>query len=256
MAGRVDETRVRPFSTPRSPLAHIARMLEDIVTKTNAITAISPTPAITATPVTTTTTTAVTTVTSETDYPFDYEEMQRLARQGIEDLSREEPSRDANGNVIVDSFEVVRRLFLSIMQRMLEIPPPPPGPLQLPPGENESYVRRKIARLRMLKTEVDDPVDGPRILAETLERRAEIRRIVLGIGFDAITALGMMLGIVFRALGRAMLARFRAGKPVYGPADANDTEGELIRKLLRARRTFLGRPQTSGPKRRKWPRRR
>lgn len=222
------------------------------MTKTNAIPAITPTPVIPAT----TTTTAVPTVTKDTDYPFDYEEMQRIARKGIEDLSREERSRDANGNVIVDEFEVVRRMFLSIMQRMLEIPPPPPGPLELPPGENEAYVRRKIARLRMLKTETDDPVDGPRIEADTLERRAEIRRIVLGIGIDAITVLGMMLGIVFRGLARTMLARFRAGKPIYGPADADDTEGELIRKLHRVRRNFLGRPETSGPKRRKWPRRR
>jgi hypothetical protein len=228
-------------------------MLEDIVTKTNAITAITPTPATTAP---TTITTAVPTVTKDTDYPFDYEELQRVARKGIEGLNEIGPSRDANGNPIVDELEVVRRMFLSIMQRMLEIPPPPPGPLELPPGENESYVRRKIARLRMLKTEVDDPVDGPRIEAETLERRAEIRRIVLSIGFDAITAVGMVLGIVFRALGRTMLARFRAGKPIYGPADADDTEGELIRKLHRARRNFLGRPETSGPKRRKWPRRR
>jgi hypothetical protein len=224
-------------------------MLEDIVTKTNAIPAITPTPVIPAT----TTTTAVT---KDTHYPFDYEEMQRIARKGIEDLSREERSRDANGNVIVDEFEVVRRLFLRIMQRMLEIPPPPPGPLQLPPGENEAYVRRKIARLRMLKTETDDPVDGPRAEADTLERRAEIRRIALSIGFDAIIVMGMMLGIVFRGLAKAMLDRFRAGKPVYGPQDADDTEGQMIRTLLRVRRNFLGRPETSGPKRRKWPRRR
>jgi hypothetical protein len=230
-------------------------MLEDIVTKTNAIPAITPAPATLAI-TTTTAVPTVTKVTKDTDYPFDYEEMQRIARKGIEDLSREEPSRDANGNVIVDEFAVIRRMFLSIMQRMLEIPPPPPGPLELPPGENEAYVRRKITRLRMLKTETDDPVDGPRIEADTLERRAEIRRIVLGIGIDAITVMAMMLGIVFRALARTMLERFRAGKPIYGPADADDKEGALIRTLLRVRRNFLGRPETSGPKRRKWPQRR
>ncbi len=189
-------------------------------------------------------------------YPFDYDEMRRLAAEGIEGLNQIEPSRDANGNVVVDSFEVVRRMFLSIMQRMLELPPPPPGPLELPPGENEASVRRKITRLRMLKTAVNDPAGDPHALADTLERRAEIRRIVLGIGIDALKAMAMMLAIVFHALGKAMLERFRAGKPLAGPLDPDDTEGHLIRKLLRVRRLFLGRPVTSGPKRRKWPRRR
>lgn len=212
------------------------------MTKTNAIT--------------TTTALATITPTPDSDYPFDYVEMQRLARKGIEELSREGPSRHGNGDPLVAELAVVRQMFLSIMQRMLEIPPPPPGPLELPPGENESSVRRKITRLRLLKTEVDDPVDGPRAEADTLERRAEIRRIALGIGFDAITALAMMLGILFRALGRTMIERFRAGKPMFGPAGPDDKEGEVVRMLLRLRRNFLGRPETSVTKRRKWPRKR
>jgi hypothetical protein len=219
-------------------------MLEDIVTKTNAIT------------ITTTSATPAPTPTPETGYPFDYDELQRLAKESIEGLSQMEPTRDANGKPVVDAFEVVRQKFLSIFQRALEIPPPPPGPLELPPGVNEASVRRKIAHLRTLESGADDPARDPRILADTLERRAQIRRIVLGIGIDMLKAMAMLIGIVFHGLAKAIADRLRDGKPLYGPADANDTEGELIRKLLRVRRNFLGRPETSGPKRRKWPLRR
>lgn len=195
----------------------------------------------------------------EETYPFDYEDMRRRAREAIAGFSTLEPSLDADGNVIVDSFEVMRRLFLNIAQQMLELPPPPPGPLALGPGETEASVRRKIKRLRMLKTEVDDPVDGARIEAEKHETRAYLRRAFLGIGYDITTALTMLTGEAALAVGEVMKERFAQFNAVKQLPEAHDPGHPLsaaVRAMHRLRKAMHGRPEKRKGKERKRARRR
>ncbi len=189
---------------------------------------------------------------SEQTYPFDYEDMRRRAREAIEGFSTLEPSRDADGNVIVDSFEVMRQMFLNIAQRMLELPPPPSGPLELSLGETEVTVRRRITRLRMLKTEVDDLVDGARIEAERLERRADLRRAFLGIAHDSITAFTMLGGEALIAVGgvvRDGIAKFNAVKQLPEAHDPDSPLSVTVRSMHRLRKAMHGRPEKRKGKR-------
>jgi hypothetical protein len=185
--------------------------------------------------------------------------MRRRAREAIAGFSTLEPSLDANGNVIVDSFEVMRQLFLNIAQRMLELPPPPPGPLQLGPGETEVTVRRRISRLRRLKTEVDDPVDGARIEAEKLETRAYLRREFLGLGYDMTTAVAMLTGEALLAVGgvvRDGIAKFNAVKQLPEAHDPENPLSVTVRSIHRIRKAMHGRPEKRKRKERKRARRR
>lgn len=194
----------------------------------------------------------------EETYPFDYEDMQRRAREAIARFSSLEPSRDANGNVIVHGLELVRRLSLNIAQRMLELPPPPPGPIELGPGETEVSVRRKIRRLRALKTEVDDPIDGARIEAEKLETRAYLRREFLGIGYDLTTAMVIRTGEARLAAGGVLKERFAQFNAVKQLPEAHDPANPLsaaVRAMHRLRKAMHGRPQKRKGKERKRRRR-
>jgi hypothetical protein len=196
---------------------------------------------------------------TEETYPFDYEDLQRRAREAIEGFSSIEPSYDANGKVIVDSFEVMRQLFLSIARRMLELPPPPPGPLALGPGETEVSVRRKIRRLRMLKTEVDDPVDGARLEAEKLERRADLRRAFHDIGYDILTAVTMLGGETLLAFGGLVKEGEEKYHIVKHLPEARDPDSQLavvVRATHRLRRSLHRRPEKRKRKERKGKRRR
>jgi hypothetical protein len=189
--------------------------------------------------------------TSPAPVTFDYATVKRNAEEVVRTLKSYEGKIAPKEGELSEYLEICRLGMLDAVQRIADLPEPPPGPVTLNPGETEASVRRRIDRLRR---RMNDKTPDERALqqAEILERRATFRK-----GYrEAREDLHLVSALTAICLWTYYTQRAHSLKRLPKELDPEGDVAAWVRAYHRNLRRLVGRPRQEGPKRSRHGRRR
>jgi hypothetical protein len=177
---------------------------------------------------------------------FDYATIKRNAEEVVRTLESFEGKITPKEGELSEYLEICRVGLLVTVQRIADLPEPPPGPIPLEPGESEASVRRRIDRLRC-RMNGRTPDERALQQAEILERRAVFRKSYR----EAREDMQLVSTLAAICLGTYYTQRAHSLKRLPKEYDPEGDVAASVREYHRNLRRLVGRPRQEGPKRKK-----
>ena len=182
---------------------------------------------------------------------FDYLTIKRNAERVVRSLESMDGKVPPKEGELSEYLEICRLGLLDALQRIADLPEPPPGPIPLEPGESEASVRRRIDRLRR-RMNGRTPDERALQQAEILERRAAFRKSYR----EAREDMQIMSALTAICVGTYYTQRAHSLKRLPKEYDPEGDVAAWVREYHRNLRRLVGRPRQEGPKRSRHGRRR